>query len=1135
MKRHRHGKLNVILLNTKHFNPNYYIVLGIEAALRSHAAIGQVARVEYKDLVATASEGSYDLLLAVDGENIVTELIVAVRTHVKWAVLWTFDDPYERKTTTQIAELFDLIFTNDEGSVDHYPNGTTHLPLAASPALDERAVRASDTDYLYDVSFIGSAWPNRVSTLRALQRRLPHLKWRIVLSYSEHLPRLPLNMPDSSYVGSVSHFDFVEIANRSRINLTLHREFSGDGELARAVTPGPRIFELALAGSFQLVDTANMNIAPYYVTGREIDTFHDVDCCAEKIHLYLKLAHRRIEMATAAHAATRSRHLYEHRVSDIIAKLPSLPSARVIQQPISATEKPRLLFVTHNTLSGGNFGGVEVYQETVASAVRSKYDIFYHYMDAKASNSAVRWYSVADAAHRVISRYSTPAFDWRESLSNPVAERAFARTLFENRIDIIHYHHLINHIVSLPIISDILGIPSVYTLQDFYLTCARFNLLDYQGIYCRIAERPHEICDVCLSAAEGKPAGSQQYRRAFLSRVLRSFKRIMGNSPSAMKIALGVYPELGDRADTFVQIGLPLPRIGGILPDGRSARTETTKPPAPLQVAFFGNFTRVKGAETFLNLAKALAQDNVAFTILGRLDEPYPEILRNLNLGNTRVYGEFEPGQVDLSKYDLSLHLSIWPETYCITLSEAWQAGVIPVVTDVGALGDRVIDEVNGFAVPVGGVGELIRLLRRLEGRRAEIDEMRARLSPALWLTADEHCATLMATYGQLLDRRKRALPVELPKVDTGTGVTVGLIGKILNSPDWSNLVDGYCEPHPPQNWTPMFPLYHVAERAKASVAAGSYHFSSKLEVHIDAFVDAGGALGADAIQRVGRDASIRLVGWLRVLDGVVYGDPVLIARSIDNDILPSKVYLTERTDVAAFDPAGSQSTGFLTEQIDVRRLDARIYVLEIAYVGRERCLFSEPLGFLMRDGYGNVLVVRRGVLGTTVGILMEGAPLRLGRGRRAVQHIGVQEELKVVNMPMAEGNSSLRFSGLVTRGWMLESGSDFQNADVILQMRGPKMYHIPLQSEVRPDLSKTIGIESIFRCGYVGGAWLTGMEPGCYRLDLVRRTAIGDSRCEIEGQLLEISSEHGGAELFSTKKPLRTARPRVRRAIGSD
>jgi hypothetical protein len=45
---------------------------------------------------------------------------------------------------------------------------------------------------------------------------------------------------------------------------------------------------------------------------------------------------------------------------------------------------------------------------------------------------------------------------------------------------------------------------------------------------------------------------------------------------------------------------------------------------------------------------------------------------------------------------------SLWPETWCYTLTQAWQAGLNMLVFDIGTPADRVRRTGRGWVVPLG-------------------------------------------------------------------------------------------------------------------------------------------------------------------------------------------------------------------------------------------------------------------------------------------------------------------------------------------------------------------------------------------------------------------------------------------------
>ena len=139
-----------------------------------------------------------------------------------------------------------------------------------------------------------------------------------------------------------------------------------------------------------------------------------------------------------------------------------------------------------------------------------------------------------------------------------------------------------------------------------------------------------------------------------------------------------------------------------------------------------------------------------------------------------------------LKEFSLSLHLSIWPETYCLTLSEAWQAGVVPVVSDLGALGERVEEGSNGFKVPVGEAGSVIALLRDLLANPERIESVRQQLrTDQLVVSVRTHADVLSDIYGQLCERGQASSAKRNRNEDCE--ITLSDCGVFLNKDEWSS------------------------------------------------------------------------------------------------------------------------------------------------------------------------------------------------------------------------------------------------------------------------------------------------------------------------------------------------------------
>ena len=1075
----RKAKFSVLLLDTKTNNPNYYIVLAICAALRASSRVTRIDKTDYATAIRLAQSSRYDLLLAVDGEDMNVDVLSRLKHLVGTSVLWAWEDPYERSRTIALAPLFDQIFTNDVGSTGFYPGGALHLPLAASKTLP---VLVDDAHYDYDLAFVGSAWPNRVVFLRRLMRALPDLRSRIVLSYNIHLPLAYLDLPESSYVGSLAHPDFLDLANRSRVNLTLHRDFSGDGVARSAQTPGPRLFEIGLAGGFQLVDTRDQAIDPFYAPDREMDVFGSFDDCVDKIRRALAYPKIRIAKARAAQLRTQAEHGYAHRLDTVLdaAQQPRrAPVEAASPAALTAARKPHLLFVTHNVVANGNFGGVEVYQEIVADQLRAAYRIFYYYPAPSGPQNGTRDYVLTDCRHKVLQRVSVPDFNVLTTLSHAVAEDTYAGLLGAYEIDLVHYHHLINHCASLPLISRMLGVPSVYTLQDFWTVCTRFNLIDHRGQYCRVADRPKTVCDVCLKTAEDRVPGAQEYRRSVFSKVLQSFDRIMGNSPTAMGVCRSVYPELNDA--TFVPMGLPLPWTTPREPSSRPAQARNT-----LHVVFLGNFTHAKGAETFLEAAALTVNDDIVFTVCGRIDAAYADRLAQPKLRHVTVEGGFAPGELDLTRFDVSLHLSIWPETYCITLSEAWKAGVVPIVTACGALSDRVSHEQDGFLVPIDGSGEIVLLLRRLQADRRELEQVSSRIGSHLWITPQQHCATLAGVYAELIAAHPQSGRSTQPGLGKGAPTTLALSPRLFVSPDWTQPDTLHLPEMPSPGKRPMSPHQRELGEVRHALATGLVESMIGMLVHIDDFgsfksqsVEWGGAVKWSPI------TSPRLSGWVQFTEGVPNG-LMLAVRSAGGDLILRQVFLHERPDLGHY--SQNLRLGFLTDAFPQEMLEDAIYGLEFVVIeGGTLRMLALPAALNARNG--------------TLAAAATTQPQALARTPIpgiAWQHISAcplaqpkttMDEVIVRDLAC---NAERPAYALFVRGWMLDPSEGIAAAPVALQLRGERTFHVSMAAMPRPDVLSAMRFTVPERCGLQGGAWLGDLPAGDYDLGFVKRLAGG-------------------------------------------
>jgi glycosyltransferase involved in cell wall biosynthesis len=130
-------------------------------------------------------------------------------------------------------------------------------------------------------------------------------------------------------------------------------------------------------------------------------------------------------------------------------------------------------------------------------------------------------------------------------------------------------------------------------------------------------------------------------------------------------------------------------------------------------IAYAGSAKLHKGAHMLPELSQ---RTNAALHVFGGGDE---DLLRDLRaLPNTNVHGYYRAGELPslLRRHGAGLVVvpSIWPEAYCLVISEAWHAGAVVVAFDLGAQAERIRKHGGGWLAPLeSGVDGLVAIVNQ--------------------------------------------------------------------------------------------------------------------------------------------------------------------------------------------------------------------------------------------------------------------------------------------------------------------------------------------------------------------------------------------------------------------------------------
>ena len=291
-------------------------------------------------------------------------------------------------------------------------------------------------------------------------------------------------------------------------------------------------------------------------------------------------------------------------------------------------------------------------------------------------------------------RLSRGIEDTHPNLVYPLPEEAdnLAELLRQERPTHVELHHVLGHHDEVRELDTRLGVPLELRLHDYALICPRVTLVDTTQRYCGEPDLP--TCERC-GADEGRQKDAVAALREQSAALLRRAARAVAPSGDTARRFGRYFPDL---ARATVQ---PWAREVPVSP---RAEVRRLGPRARTRVCVVGAIGVDKGYDVLLAAARDAAQRRLPleFVVVGYTCDDE----RLQATGRAWVTGEFAAAEAEelirAQAADLAWLPSIWPETWCYALSDAWQAGLNVVAFDVGAPAERIRATGHGWLLPLG-------------------------------------------------------------------------------------------------------------------------------------------------------------------------------------------------------------------------------------------------------------------------------------------------------------------------------------------------------------------------------------------------------------------------------------------------
>lgn len=312
-------------------------------------------------------------------------------------------------------------------------------------------------------------------------------------------------------------------------------------------------------------------------------------------------------------------------------------------------------------------------------------------------------------------------------------------------IELLHIRHIAWHSLSLPRLAKQLDIPVVFSFHDFYTICPTVNLLDENNVFCggRCTDTEGD-CHVSLWNNKLPPLKHSFIKtwRQMMVQMLQYVDAVVTTSESAKAQIEQIYPDL--KAPFWV---IPHGRDFPQLYANTAICEQFLHPSKPLRLLFPGNISISKGAELIAQIQALDTEGRIEFHFLGSTDPILASVGKHYGTYKREDYYKWvqkiQPHYVGI--------FSIWPETYCHTLTESWASGVPIVAIDKGAVGDRIRQHGGGWLVdsldPKVIYARLLELASDIDGYLQKISEVR---SWQRFYGKQNNVATMAASYHQL-------------------------------------------------------------------------------------------------------------------------------------------------------------------------------------------------------------------------------------------------------------------------------------------------------------------------------------------------------------------------------------------------
>ncbi|MFP4573791.1 MAG: glycosyltransferase [Desulfobacterales bacterium] len=402
-------------------------------------------------------------------------------------------------------------------------------------------------------------------------------------------------------------------------------------------------------------------------------------------------------------------------------------------------DKPVILYILHNGKGGVHHTSFDLFEQA------SRH---HHCFLLKTDLSKWYLYEANQDTPQLIKEYKF-SDKWR--IDAPLAGDRFKILKEIASIcspDIVHIRHFLANHPDMVNYFKTIGCRVIYSFHDFYTVCPTIQLVDNSGRYCEgVCSGEYGECALARNWFVSMPPLKHDFVfkwRETVGNNLKLCDAFVVTSETTQSVILKHYPFLCRDLFNVIEHGRDF--------SGYQICSAFPAPGEPLRVVYFGALTVNKGAELVQGMLEYIMEAGhpIEMHMLGSTNLPF-RASKYKCISHGAYRREELPQKLAGIKPALAIIPSIWPETYCHTLTEAWGAGIPVLGSDLGAVGERILKNGGGWILPPAEPVQWVDNLVEIAGDKDEYERKRIEIQQMKFKTLEAMGADYLGLYKELL------------------------------------------------------------------------------------------------------------------------------------------------------------------------------------------------------------------------------------------------------------------------------------------------------------------------------------------------------------------------------------------------